>query len=563
MKTPLLAGMVCTMLQAQPKLTNDELTVEHALSLQEDERIEKFTLALYEFLAAFPNSPVQDRAHKTTIFEHDCMNLQTYFIPKHNTLSEKATRQESLLLTFILISLTFAIGYFILSFFNGFLMARYVMSIVSVMFIAQLFAYKFGWCPLRFTTHVFVCTCWLVVVVLSLASYGIHSYVLPWVSLIPLMALVLLNDRAAWLWSGVGILSVLIFAIVEPELLMPTGLLMHSNTLLTASLHIGLLLLVLSLTYIFDRQQTLLVQKIEFQNHELQKSKEEISARNHALVQTQVEISTQRDKVSEQNEQLQTAREIIETQHQILIQKNEGLELEIQQRTKELVEYNQQLEQFAFISSHNLRAPIARILGLGNLLSMSINSEDKQVIQKELVQAAIQLDRVVKDLNMILDVGKGNEKMIMELDVRKELELILLNHEKEITESQAQIALNVDRVPTLCTSKPYFDSIFTNLVSNAIKYRKPGVPPRIRIEATRNDEYAIFTIRDNGLGINLNTSGKKLFSLYSRFHDGIEGKGLGLFMVRTQLHAMGGKVDVESEPGVGTVFKVSIKLGKV
>lgn len=491
------------------------------------------------------------------------MNLQTYFIPKQHTLSEKATRQESLLLTFILISLTFAIGYFILSFFNGFRMARYVMSIVSVMFIAQLYVYKVGWCPLRFTTHIFICTCWLVVVVLSLASYGIHSYVLPWISLIPVMALVLLSKRAAWVWSGVGILTVLIFVILEPERWMPDGLLMRSNTLLTASLHIGLLFLVLSLTYIFDRQQTLLVQRIEFQNQELQQSKEETSARNEALVQTQLEISYQRDIASEQNKQLQTAREIIETQHQILIQKNEGLELEIQQRTKELVEYNQQLEQFAFISSHNLRAPIARILGLGNLLSMSINTEDKQVIQKELVQAAIQLDRVVKDLNMILDVGKASEKMIMELDVKKELELILLNQEIEITESQAQITLHVDQVPTLCTSKPYFDSIFSNLVSNAIKYRRPGVPLQIQIEATWKDEFARFTIRDNGLGIDLNASGKKLFTLYSRFHDGVEGKGLGLFMVRTQLHAMGGKVDVESEPGIGTVFSIYIKPGKV
>jgi len=487
------------------------------------------------------------------------MNLQAYFTPKYHSLSEKATRQESLLLTFILISLAFALGYLVLSFFNGFVMARYVMSLVSVMFIAQLFAYKFGWCPLRVTTYVFVCTCWMVVVVLSLASYGIHSYVLPWVALIPLMALVLLSSRAAWLWSGVGILTVLIYAIFEPELWMPPALLMRSNTLLVASLHIGLLLLVLSLSYIFDRQQTMLVQQIEFQNHELQKTKAEISARHEALEQSQGEISNQRDKVAEQNKQLQAAREIIEDQHQILIQKNEGLELEIQQRTKELVEYNQQLEQFAFISSHNLRAPIARILGLGNLLSMAINNEDKAVIEKELIQSAIQLDRVVKDLNMILDVGKGSEKMIMELNVRKELELIMLNQEKEIAESEATITLHVDAVHTLCTSKPYFDSVFTNLVSNAIKYRRAGVAPQISIDACWKDDYAMFTIRDNGLGIDLNASGKKLFSLYSRFHDGIEGKGLGLFMVRTQLHAMGGKVEVESEPGSGTAFYVYFK----
>lgn len=491
------------------------------------------------------------------------MNPKKYFIPPHHSLSEKVTQQESLVINFTLISLVFAIGYFVLSFFNGFLMARYAMIIVAVVFVAQLYAYKFRWLSLRFVTHFFVGICWMVVVVLSLASYGIHSYVLPWISLIPIMALVLLSNRAAWLWSAAGMLTVLIFALFDPEQLMPPWLLMRSNILLTTSLHIGLLFMVLTLTYIFDRQQTLLIQKIEIQNQELQKSKEETSARNEALVQTQQEISHQRDMVSEQNRQLKAAREIIETQHHVLIQKNEGLEQQILQRTKELVEYNQQLEQFAFISSHDLRAPIARILGLGNLLAMTSSAEDKQMIQKELVQSARQLDRVVKDLNMILEVGKSSEKTVIQFDVKNEIELILMNHEKDIAETQAQITLDVDQVPTLSTSKPYFDSIITNLVSNAIKYRRPEVQPLIHIHASWKDEFALFTIRDNGLGIDLQASGKKLFTLYSRFHDRVEGKGFGLFMVKTQVHALGGKVEVESEVGAGTVFKVYIKPGKV
>jgi signal transduction histidine kinase len=491
------------------------------------------------------------------------MNPQTYFIPVKNHPGEKVARQESLVINFTLISLLFGIGYFILSFFNGFLMARYLMVMVGVVFVAQLYAYKFRWLSLRFVTHFFVWVCWVVVVVLSLASYGIHSYVLAWISLIPVMALVLLSNRAAWIWSAIGMLTVLFFAFFEPDHLIPSWLLFRSNTLLTASLHIGLLFIVLTLAYIFDRQQKLLIQKIESQNQELQKSKEETSARNETLVQTQLEISNQRDTVSEQNNQLKAAREIIETQHQILIQKNEGLELEIQQRTKELVEYNQQLEQFAFIASHNLRAPIARILGLGNLLAMTSDTEDKQIIQKELVQSARQLDRVVKDLNMILDVGKSSEKMVMQLDVKNEIELILLNHKNDIAEAHAKITLDVDQVPTLNTSKPYFDSIFTNLVSNAIKYRRPGIQHQIHIEAIWKDGFALFTVRDNGLGIDLQASGKKLFTLYSRFHDRVDGKGIGLFMVKTQLQAQGGKVEVESEVGKGTVFKVYIKPDKV
>jgi signal transduction histidine kinase len=139
----------------------------------------------------------------------------------------------------------------------------------------------------------------------------------------------------------------------------------------------------------------------------------------------------------------------------------------------------------------------------------------------------------------------------------------LQNHENDIIETQAQITLDVEQVPTLVTSKPYFDSIFTNLVSNALKYRRPEVQAQIHIKAIWKDGFALFTVRDNGLGIDLQISGKKLFTLYSRFHDCVDGKGLGLFMVKTQLQSQGGKVEVESEVGVGTVFKVYIKPEKI
>jgi signal transduction histidine kinase len=489
------------------------------------------------------------------------MKLLQYFAPASQLHSEKEVRQESLVIRFTLISILFAIGYYFMSFFNGFLMARYVMVIVTVIFIGLLYAYKFQVLTLLVMNHIFVMTCWLVVFVLSLASNGIHSFVTGWVSLIPIMALVLISSTAAWVWSGIGITTVLTFLIIEPGDWMPATLLMDENVSLTTALHIGLLLLILTLTYIFDRQQAQLVEKIEFQNQELQQSKGEISTRNAELMQSQLEISQQHEQLSQQNKQLQEAREIIETQHHILIQKNEGLELEIQQRTKELVEYNQQLEQFAFISSHNLRAPIARILGLGNLLALTNDKEDERIIKKELVQSTQQLDRVVKDLNTILDVRKSSNTMNSQLNVKKEIELVLTHYEKEISVVNAKVLVEVAEVPVLHTTKPYFSSIITNLVSNAIKYRKQNETLTLSISAALQHDYAVFTIQDNGLGFDINTSREKLFTLYSRFHEGIEGKGLGLYMVKTQLDAMGGKIEVDSEVGVGTTFKVYIKTG--
>jgi signal transduction histidine kinase len=452
------------------------------------------------------------------------MNFQHYFTPTALQASDKAARREVLIIRFLLISILFAVGYFILSFFNGFIMARYVMVFSILIFLLQLYAYKYEWISLRINTHFFVVISYLIVSVLSLASDGIHSYVLPWLVLIPIMALTLVSNRAAWVWSGIGMLTVVLFAFIEPNRWIPAELMVVQNTLLTASLHIGLLFIILTLTYIFGRQQSELLEEIE-----------------------------------RQYLQLQSSREIIEMQHHLLLEKNEGLELEIQSRTKELVDYTEQLEQFAFISSHNLRAPIARILGLGNLLALTTTKEDEIVIQKELVSSARELDRVVRDLNLILEVRKPSDKSVTQLEVRKEIDLVLINLARDIGEAQAQIDIDVDRVPVLTTVKPYFNSIFMNLISNAIKYRKPDSPPEIYIRAEWVNDYACFIVQDYGLGIDLVTTQNKLFTLYSRFHPTIEGKGLGLYMVKTQLDAIGGKIEVESEVNTGTIFKVYIK----
>lgn len=414
-----------------------------------------------------------------------------------------------------------------MSFFNGFLMARYVMSVSMVLFLIQLYAYKFQWQSLRATTHGFVVVCYVIVLILSLASNGLNSFVLPWISLIPLMALVLISSRAAWVWCGIGVCSVLMFVVIEPSEIIPPHLFMPGNTLLTASLHIGLLFIILILSYIFDQQKAYLVNTIETQNQELHDS-----------------------------------RQIIESQHQILLERNEGLEQEIQTRTRELVEYNQQLEQFAFISSHNLRAPIARIMGLGNLLHLTNSPEDGEMIQKELVKSARELDRVVKDLSAILDVRKSSDKVVTRIDIRQEFELILANMQRDIVETNTKVILNVDNVTSIHTVKPYFDSIFINLINNAIKYRKPQGIQEIKITATKENDFICFKVSDKGLGIDLNASRKKLFTLYSRFHDHTEGKGLGLYMVKTQIDALGGKIEVESTPGIGTTFQVYFKTAR-
>jgi signal transduction histidine kinase len=322
----------------------------------------------------------------------------------------------------------------------------------------------------------------------------------------------------------------------------------------------GILLLTGSAVTVYK----LRVRNIKKQNKMLElqvyKRTEELAQQNEELIQSQEEISAQRDIVSEQNLQLQKAREIIEKQNEETTIRNETLEAQVEERTRDLVEYNQQLEQFAFISAHNLRAPVARILGLGHILNLCPDDlHEARTIVDKIVFTTEELDRVVRDLNTVLDVRKNSTSEIVAINIEEELRLIKINLEKEIQDTQAIFIEDFSKGATLWTVKPYFDSILLNLTSNAIKYRHPGRPPVIHIRSGVQGNYFQLSIQDNGLGVDMALFKDKLFTLYSRFHLHIEGKGMGLYLVKTQMTTMGGKIDVESKPDEGTTFHLFFK----
>ena len=302
-------------------------------------------------------------------------------------------------------------------------------------------------------------------------------------------------------------------------------------------------------------------QVISHQNEKLKTIHDEVIAQNEVLIQSQEEISSQRDLVSEQNQKLEEARMIIEQQNEEIKLRNETLEEEVESRTKELVEYNQQLEQFAFISSHNLRAPVARILGLGQLMDLAGKTpDDETLIHKSLILTTRELDRVVRDLNTILEIKKNNTSVVTTIDLEEELNLILLNLEKEIAETKAQIQIDFSGVKTIQSIRPYIDSILINLISNAIKYRHPQRSPIIQLKTEKVGDFILLTVKDNGLGIDLSLHKEKIFTLYSRFHTHVDGKGLGLYLVKTQIVAMGGRIEVESEVNNGLTFYIYLKI---
>jgi signal transduction histidine kinase len=134
------------------------------------------------------------------------------------------------------------------------------------------------------------------------------------------------------------------------------------------------------------------------------------------------------------------------------------------------------------------------------------------------------------------------------------------NIENLLSSQNGVIKADFSRIDVIKYNRIHIESIFLNMISNAIRYSAPNRPPEIKITSYKQDEWAVVEFEDNGLGMDLKRYGDRLFGLYQRFHGNKEGKGLGLYMTRSQVTAMGGKIEVESEPGEGTKFKIYFKL---
>ena len=233
-------------------------------------------------------------------------------------------------------------------------------------------------------------------------------------------------------------------------------------------------------------------------------------------------------------------------------------EFELERTAKDLNDKNNELMQFNYIVSHNLRAPVANILGMADIFKMpGISEEDKQICLEHIHSATIKMDDVIKDLNDILETRSAINKKKALVCIHEKLNSICGTLSREISETGTiiNIALNESAV-TIHTIKGYLESILYNLIANAIKFQAKDRPPIINITSYKINEQFVITIEDNGMGIDINRHKAHLFGLYKRFTTELEGKGLGLYMVKTQVETLGGTISVESELGKGTKFTI-------
>ncbi|MGZ3778586.1 MAG: sensor histidine kinase, partial [Flavisolibacter sp.] len=236
-------------------------------------------------------------------------------------------------------------------------------------------------------------------------------------------------------------------------------------------------------------------------------------------------------------------------------------EIERAKLVHELLQRNKELEQFAYIVSHNLRAPVANVIGASAALDeMGLTTAEKVILNKGIRTSVIKIDEVIHDLNQILQV-KGKIKEAKEIVSFSELvDDIKATIARLADQNDVEIKYDFPDVDEYFTVKPYLYSIFLNLISNSVKYRRPGNHCVIEIMSHLLKDKIELTFSDNGMGIDLDKKGGQVFGLYKRFHTNIEGKGIGLFMVKTQVEALGGKISLKSKENVGTEFKIEFEI---
>lgn len=236
-------------------------------------------------------------------------------------------------------------------------------------------------------------------------------------------------------------------------------------------------------------------------------------------------------------------------------------EIEREKITTDLIQRNKDLEQFTYVISHNLRSPLTNIMGLSQLLQEDGQTEDFQkMYTKQLSVSVEKMDIIIKDLNYVLQIKKEMSEVKQNIFFSDLVQDIKLSIEYLILKEDVTLVTDFTEINSLITVKSYLYSIFYNLITNSIKYRQQGLSPVIEVKSRMSAKKIELIFTDNGLGIDLKRKGKEVFGLYKRFHHHIEGKGMGLFMTKTQVESLGGSISIESELQKGTKFIISFPV---
>jgi signal transduction histidine kinase len=224
-----------------------------------------------------------------------------------------------------------------------------------------------------------------------------------------------------------------------------------------------------------------------------------------------------------------------------------------------VTEQNKRLLNFSYIVSHNLRSHTSNIESIIYLIESADSEDERKEMMQLLKSVSNSLDETMKHLNEVVNINTNINLVTKPLILSKYVskakdvlsEQILLNDVSFITNIPDDAIINYNSA--------YLESIIYNLISNAIRYKHPQRKLIITINLYKENDKDVVEISDNGMGIDLAKNGDKIFGMYKTFSNNPDARGIGLFITKNQIDAMGGTITVDSEPNVGSTFKIYIK----
>ncbi|RZL46707.1 MAG: PAS domain S-box protein [Pedobacter sp.] len=224
-----------------------------------------------------------------------------------------------------------------------------------------------------------------------------------------------------------------------------------------------------------------------------------------------------------------------------------------------VTEQNKRLLNFSYIVSHNLRSHASNILGISALIESAKNEDDRNEMIQLLKKVADNLNETLLNLNNIVNIQTSIDIVIEPLNLSDYIATTLATQNAQILAKEATILNKVDEQIHVNFNRAYLESILLNLVSNALRYSHKDRKPVISITCFEENDQLVLRVSDNGIGIDLDKHGDKMFGIYQTFNGNADARGFGLFISKNQVEAMGGRIDVESALNKGTTFKIYFK----
>jgi PAS domain S-box-containing protein len=222
-------------------------------------------------------------------------------------------------------------------------------------------------------------------------------------------------------------------------------------------------------------------------------------------------------------------------------------------------EQNERLLNFAHIVSHNLRSHSGNLSMIIELIKMEIPEVTENDFFPLLIEASDNLKETIAHLNEVVAMNNKTNEHLTQLNLAEYIEKAIANVQGSLVEAGGIIINSVNEDVFVMAIPAYLESILLNMLTNAVKYRSDKRKLSIKIESWAENQFEVVAITDNGIGIDLQLHGSKIFGMYKTFHGNEDARGVGLFITKNQIETMGGKVLVESILDQGTTFKIYLK----